>query len=155
MLRLNQIAQSVIPIEDEIARLSTRPFAERAATFNQLRFMISQTGANPADVAVATQIAGVVDQPHSSLLPDGDMFVFGESFPEEVLDCFEPNLRFLVALFRTADARRRDACVGECQHWWHADLSDPDVLEQLAAQERSWWRFWRSVRACRLTRRCS
>ena len=155
MLRLNQIAQGVIPVEDEIARLSTRPFAERAATFNQLRFMISQAGASPADVAVATRNAGLVDQPHSSLLPDGEMFVFGGSFPEEVLGRLEPNLHFLVALFRIADARRREACGGECQHWWHADLSDPDILEQPSVQERSWWRLWRSVRACRLTRRCS
>jgi hypothetical protein len=41
----------------------------------------------------------------------------------------EKSFVLFLGLLAVADGRRRKtACAAGCTHWWHRDLSDPDVV---------------------------
>jgi hypothetical protein len=47
----------------------------------------------------------------------------------------EAAYRWALARFCAADRRRREpVCRGECNHWWHRDLADPDVVAEVVAE---------------------
>src|SRR5262245_43490722 len=96
VLRLNQIAQGVIPIETEIVRLSREMPESRAATFDLLLFVIDQASANTDDVGAAMAETGMVSEPDASLLPTHEEISrFKRTYPPQVLEQFELNFRFL------------------------------------------------------------
>ncbi|WP_420349631.1 DUF5958 family protein [Pelagibius sp.] len=48
----------------------------------------------------------------------------------------QKSFALLVALLRVADDRRRHNCGACTRHWWHRDLSDPSVVEEVVAGRR-------------------
>lgn len=47
----------------------------------------------------------------------------------------EKSFRLLLSLYSIADQRRREnLCDDDCSHWWHSNLSDPAIVNNLLAR---------------------
>jgi hypothetical protein len=95
----------------------------------QLVSMTSQAGAVPDDagqlaslgIPGAERIAGMLRQPFEGFTERIREVAFGDGDPAD-------RYSLVVAWMVLADDRRRAACGGSCQHWWHRDLSNLSVL---------------------------
>jgi hypothetical protein len=57
-----------------------------------------------------------------------EIFVWVESLAPEVR---RSTLRLAAHLLGVKEARRRAQCGVDCRHWWHRDLHDPKVVDDL------------------------
>jgi hypothetical protein len=133
-LFLNQVAQGHHSLPDAKNALENLSEEEQIATLNRLALMVSQAHATPDEVAQAIVESGL--RPTFTpcvLLSKGidrgrlDQVV---SLPANER---QKAFHILVQVFVVADRRRRRDCPTECHHWWHQDLSDPEVLAEVRA----------------------
>jgi hypothetical protein len=95
----------------------------------RLSFMADQASACNDDIPVAIASAGLGSQYLAPWTPTHrGSFQARNLTDQELIDAF----RYLVEVFRIADARRRVKCgAPDCYHWWHQDLGNEDVLREV------------------------
>ena len=135
LLFINQAAQGIVDgdaVAQSFAALSTE---RQCSLLRATGLAALAAGTKPDDVSLAASAAGVKEGIPAFVL-------MGKGVPrlqmEKVLALPETEwsrtFRFLIALLGIADTRRRARCVGGCSHWWHQDLSDPNVVDALAQE---------------------
>lgn len=122
LLYLNQLAQGVRSLDESIRLIQSDILSGRRA-IQYLAFMADQASAKDADVEMAIVSAGL---PHEFSVPlQPSKRRVADVADEQVTSAF----RYLLELYRIADKRRRIQCgAPNCGHWWHQDLSDPQIL---------------------------
>jgi len=122
LLHLNQLAQGVRSLEESITLIERDILSGRNA-IQYLAVMVDQASAEDADMEIAIANAGLPLGFSVPLKPSKRRVA--DVADEEVASAF----RYLLELFRIADKRRRIQCgAPNCGHWWHQDLSDPQIL---------------------------
>ncbi|NJK74341.1 MAG: hypothetical protein HC786_17180 [Richelia sp. CSU_2_1] len=130
---LNQIQQELISQEDAKNWFLSFPIEDRQEILKWLCYMALQARAREEDVSLA--IAKSKLRPTYTpcvLLSKGrlkeQMAKVLKLPPSEYLKAFV----LLVSLLGIADARRYSKdCQDGCSHWWHRDLSDRQVLDEI------------------------
>ena len=130
---VNQVAQEVFSIAEGQSWFNRLEEEQQREVLRDLVYLGLQAGARIEDVPGAIDGASV--KPKDNV---GQMLLVG-SIREKMskvprLPSYELSTGFLLLLhlFRIADARRRAKyCVEGCSHWWHRDLSDPNVIEEV------------------------
>jgi len=127
---LNQIAQGVRPMQEGIALVSRGASAHDA--WISLRMMVCQARPRLHDVEEAIASAGLKPTytPCVLLLKDQRPNQI-EKVAALPANEAEKAFRLLVTVFAVADRRRRESCPANCQHGWHRDFSDPNVLAEI------------------------
>lgn len=122
LLYLNQVAQGVRSLDESMRLIQSDILSGRHA-IQYLAFMADQASAEDADMEMAIASAGL---PHGFSVPfQPSNRRVADVADEEVASAF----RYLLELYRIADKRRRIQCgAPNCGHWWHQDLSDPQIL---------------------------
>lgn len=122
MLKLNQIAQGLIPWDAGVEWFETSTAAEKSVILGDLGFMVHQSHPLVAEVQPAIEKSGLKSTFTPCVLalksdPPERAIHRIVTLPEsERLKSFE----FLLALFSIADRRRRSTvCKSGCTHEWH------------------------------------
>jgi Family of unknown function (DUF5958) len=132
---LNQLAQGIRSMEAGNEWFAGLPVEQRLEVLRTLSHMALQAGARGEDVAPAIKRATLrASHTPCVLLLKGRLAgqlakVLALPPPE-----YEKAFALLLALFAIADQRRRATqCADGCQHWWHQDLSQEQVVNDLRA----------------------
>lgn len=127
---LNQIAQGVRSVDEGLHLITRSDAAEDL--WLALRMMIRQAHPTALDVEEAIVSAGLKPTytPCVLLLKDQRPHQTQRvtALPENE---FEKAFRLLLAVFVIADRRRQQSCPVSCQHGWHHDFADADVLAEI------------------------
>ncbi len=134
---LNQIAQGVRPVQEGNAWFAALPGDRRLEILRWLANMATHAGARMGDAEAAIRDAGLKPTATPSVLLSKDNLPVQLAKIVNLPADEQPKaFRLLTALFRVADARRRAVqCAGGCSHWWHRDLSDGGVVEELLSTD--------------------
>jgi hypothetical protein len=137
---INQLAQRTVDIETGIRwfeSLAPEPVegnSSKRAALQEICYFIAQSHPRPDEISAAIGKSGLKKSvtPCVLLAKDGDPRMHLAkiaSLPDpELLRSF----RLLIALLGVSDARRRrEELPGRCNHWWHLDLSNEDVLRAI------------------------
>ena len=129
---LNQTAQNVITLDDATREFRDLDSAARSDVMHRLYLMTRQSHPLPGEVSLAITESGLKPTftPCVMLLGGNVELQLSRiaKLPDNELD---KAFLLLLTLFRIADTRRRELCGGNCQHWWHQDLSDDAVLRDV------------------------
>lgn len=140
-IKINQIQQELISQEDAKNWFLSFPTAYQQEILQWLSYMVLQAGAREEDVSLA--IAKSKLRPTYTpcvLLTRGrlkeQMAKLLKLPPSESIKTFF----LLMSLLAIADARRYcKYCHYGCSHWWHRDLSDRKILDEI------WREFQQSI----------
>ncbi len=130
---LNQIAQDVIDIEEGERWFLLLGETQRRAVLRELNFMIANAGPRNEDVPDAIAKSGLKKTfTPCVLLKTGEIRIqlakIANLPEDELLKAF----RLLIALLSVCDGRRRrEKPVDTENHWWHRDLTDPQVVARI------------------------
>ncbi len=111
---LNEVAQGRRSAAEAMDAFTTLPGTERTAVLSLLAFMAGQASATSEDVQRAVTSLGLAAdfEPVWKPLP-------GITLPLRENSTDPQQFEYLLTLFSIADARRREACGKDCNHWWH------------------------------------
>lgn len=132
-ITLNQIQQKLISQEDAKNWFLSFPIADRHEILKWLCDMAIQARARDEDISLAiTKSKLRPTYTPCVLLSKGrlkeQMVKVLKLPPSEFLKAFV----LLVSLLGIADARRYSKdCQDGCSHWWHRDLSDRQILDEI------------------------
>ena len=130
---LNQLAQDIVAASSGEKWFDLQGVEDQRRILRGLSNLVLQSSPRPPDAATAVSESGmsptltpcVVIVKHS--LKD-QLAKFPQLAEEELLRAF----RLLIALLRISDARRRAKMpLDLVNHWWHRDLSNPAVVEEI------------------------
>jgi hypothetical protein len=132
-LLVNQIAQGVCPAREGEEWFSALPENEQQEVLRGIANMAVQAGARRDDAEDAVRRSGLKPTVTPCVL------LTKENLPVQLAKIvnlpageYRKAYTLLMALFQIADARRRVIqCAGGCSHWWHRDLSNGRVVEEL------------------------
>jgi hypothetical protein len=138
-LLLNQVAQGVLTAGDGATWFQALQADCQREVLRWLANMATQAGARTEDAEPAIRTAGL----KPTLTPC--VLLTKEYLPVQLAKIVNlpageslKSFRLLMALFQIADARRRAIrCAGGCSHWWHRDLADAGVVDELLAAKVS------------------
>lgn len=131
---LNQIAQGVHSASKGVQWFQVQSTRRRGTILRGLGHMLLQAGANNDDLLHSVSSSGA----KSTLTPC--VFFKKSMRPKEIvakvvnLPENEQKTTFLLLIlaFSSADNRRRkESCSASCRHWWHKDLSRPEILDEI------------------------
>lgn len=130
---LNQIVQGVIAAKDAVVWFLSLADELKRTALRELAAMTLQAGAVPADVEEAVSRSGSKGTcTPAVLLSKGPLKVQVARVIGLPAQEMERSFRLLVSLVAIADERRRATrCDLGCEHWWHQDLSDPRIVDQI------------------------
>jgi hypothetical protein len=136
-LLLNQIAQGVRLAREGEEWFAALPGDRRQEVLRWLANMATHAGARAGDAEAAIRDSGLRPTATPCVLLSKDNLPVQLAKIVHLPAGEQPKaFRLLVALFRIADARRRAIqCAGGCSHWWHRDLSDGGVVEELLSTD--------------------
>ena len=145
-LFLNQLAQGVYSQKIGLTYFNGRAQEEKKLTLKTLAFMASQANANEYDVQTAKEQTNIPAGYVSCFEPPDDCFAgrlcqVNENGSDRRFD--KNDFIFLLTIFQIANDRCRQECGPDCRHWWHRDLGDPAIVEELFPRQRRWWQFWK------------
>jgi hypothetical protein len=134
-LFLNQVSQGIHSHDDLVAWFDKFNTDGQTELLQFMESMISQSHPVPADGPAAVKECGL--KPTMTpcvILSKG----YSKSALSKLLDLPPQEYRklivVLISLFRIADSRRRQSqCTDPDPHWWHWDLSNPDVIAKIRA----------------------
>jgi len=131
---LNQVAQSVRPFDDVTQELAVVSESERLEWMGDLIFAVAQSHPTRVDVDAALAKSGLkVTYTPCVLLRTKPFREALSKIRGLPADETEKSFRALISLLGVADGRRRAKCGSGCHHWWHKDLSDTRVVDELLA----------------------
>jgi hypothetical protein len=130
---LNKLAQGLADLKEGEGWFTSLGERERRDVLRDLNFMILNASPQSADVTEA--IVNSALKPTFTpcvLLSKGEIrqqLAKIANLPEGEL---QKSFRLLIALLGVSDARRRrERPLDTVNHWWHRDLSDPNVIEAI------------------------
>ena len=130
LLYLNRVAQHLIEDAEALASFQCLTIEQRAKTIQSLGIMTQQAHPTLAEATAAIDAGGLKKTftPCRMLLNDNldSQTTRLWQLPNSELD---KSFILLINLYRIADKRRRVECGDECNHWWHQDLTDEDVMQ--------------------------
>jgi hypothetical protein len=136
-IELNRISQRHVSDGDAMTWFRNFSVADQRDVLRVLIYMVLQTRATPADVAHAIDEA---ELKHTLtpcvMLSRGALNVQlskAIQLPESELGAL---FMLLIVLFRIADRRRQLQCGDNCKHWWHRNLGDNDVVDDVRQRYR-------------------
>jgi len=133
VILLNQIAQGIRTIQEGKDWFLSLSVERRLEVLRHVSFLALQASAREEDVPLAIERSGLRrGYTPCVLLLNGRLKIQLAKVcalpPEE----YEKAFILLITLLGIADSRRRTTkCVDGCDHWWHRDLSDEDVLNDI------------------------
>jgi hypothetical protein len=131
-LLLNQVAQGVRPVDLLLAEVDSADESSRLAWFDDLTMAILQSHPAPGEPEQAIALAGLRPTFTPCVLvrtkPVREALAVMRGLPRHETP---KTFRLLIALLGIADGRRRRSCSPVCNHWWHRDLRDDNVIESL------------------------
>lgn len=135
---INQLVQGIHSIEKGVEWFSTYSQNEQLSMLRMCYLFIIESGALPQDVPDAIQTAKLrASFTPCALLSKGTL----KEQIAKVLNLpsteYIKSFRLLIALLSISDSRRRLRCAGKCHHWWHRDLSNPDVIREIKSGSQS------------------
>ena len=129
---LNEIAQGVRPLEDGLKLLAEITPVTRKELWSSLRMMVQQAHPTLEDVEEAIKSSNL----KTSFTPC--VLMLKDQRPHQVQRITqlpeneaEKSFRLLIAVFATADRRRRSSCPKDCCHGWHRDFGDPSIVKEI------------------------
>jgi hypothetical protein len=133
LLKLNRLAQGLIPWEEGVAWFNGQSSREKAAVLRELASIARQSHPRADEVEPAMRLAGLSPTcTPCALLRMATVFP-ERAFPRMIVlpeNEWDKSFRLLLALLAIADARRRNTqCVDGCSHEWH-HLSPPAEDEE-------------------------
>ncbi|MEG4804251.1 DUF5958 family protein [Microcoleus sp. ARI1-B5] len=132
-IAINQIQQELISQEDAKNWFLSFPTEEQQEILQRISYMALQAGAREADVSLA--IARSKLRPTYTpcvLLSKGRLKEQIAKLLKLPASEFIKAFFLLISLLAIADARRYSKyCQDGCSHWWHRDLSDRQVLDEI------------------------
>jgi hypothetical protein len=132
-IRINQAAQGVRSLAETRLWFCEHSSHEQRALIQEVGYLALQAGAVPEDAALAASYAAQKRGSPACVLMSKGVPKVQLSKILELPD--EENLRsfsFLVGLLSVADARRRQtSCATGCQHWWHRNLREKAVVDDI------------------------
>ena len=132
-IAINQIQQELISQQDAKNWFLSFPTEAQKEILQRLSYMALQAGAREADVSLA--IAKSKLRPTYTpcvLLSQGRLKEQMAKLLKLPASEFIKAFFLLISLLAIADARRYSKyCQDGCSHWWHRDLSDRHVLDEI------------------------
>jgi hypothetical protein len=131
-ITLNRIAQGHVLPPIGIEWFETFHEAEQRGVLRILVHMVLQAGGSSQDVAAAIEEAGLKTTYTSCvLLTNGALNVQLAKAVQLPRNELTKLFSLLIALLKIADNRRRMHCRERCRHWWHWDLADEGVIDEI------------------------
>lgn len=132
---INQMAQGIIPRQAGQDWFRPMPLEYKLSILRDLGYMASQAVFRAEDVIEACRKTGLSENfTPCVLMAKGTPKVQLAkvlNLPEHE---YEKVFLLLVGLLSVGDARRRSTkCSSGCTHWWHQNLADPSILEEIAS----------------------
>jgi hypothetical protein len=132
-IAINQIQQELISQQDATNWFLSFPTETQQDILQRLSYMALQAGARETDVSLA--IAKSKLRPTYTpcvLLSKGRLKEQMAKLLKLPASEFIKAFFLLISLLAIADARRYSKyCQDGCSHWWHRDLSDRNVLDEI------------------------
>lgn len=132
-IAINQIQQELISQQDATNWFLSFPTQAQQEILQRLSYMAIQAGARETDVSLA--IAKSKLRPTYTpcvLLSKGRLKEQMAKLLKLPASEFIKAFFLLISLLAIADARRYSKyCQDGCSHWWHRDLSDRNVLDEI------------------------
>lgn len=132
-IAINQIQQELISQQDAKNWFLSFPTKTQQEILQRLSYMALQAGARETDVSLA--IAQSKLRPTYTpcvLLSKGRLKEQMAKLLKLPASEFIKAFFLLISLLAIADARRYSKyCQDGCSHWWHRDLSDRQVLDEI------------------------
>jgi hypothetical protein len=130
---VNQIAQNVVSLTDGAKWFAGHTAEEKRRLLRGINVLVLQASPNPEDASQAvsrSQLKATLT-PCVVLLKPGLKTQLAKlaELPDAQL---EQAFRLLIALLCIADSRRRkEKPLDLVNHWWHRNLADPKVLDDI------------------------
>jgi uncharacterized protein DUF5958 len=129
---LNQLAQGALPIADGEEWFRQQDANARRDILRMLYYFVMQSDAVEVDVAEAIERSGLrATFTPCVLLAKGRLMHQVSKIVNLPASEQAKSFRLLVSLLGVSDRRRRVKCGEGCAHWWHRDLSNSSVLEEV------------------------
>ena len=132
-ITINQIQQELISQEDAKNWFLSFPNEGQQDILQRLSYMTIQAGAREEDVSLAiTKSKLRATYTPCVLLSKGRLKEQMAKILKLPSSEFIKTFFLLISLLAIADARRYDKyCQDGCSHWWHRDLSDRKILDEI------------------------
>lgn len=133
---INQTAQGIVPLDSGAKWFDALDEDRRRSTLREVAVLILQASADTGDVPSAVESAKISAKSTPVVLagrpPLRTQLAKIANLPYSELPV---AFRLFVALLGVADQRRRSRCGPVCAHWWHLDLADKEVIDDLLRRE--------------------
>jgi hypothetical protein len=143
---LNQLALGIEPMEEGFAWFQQLSAEDKRGVLRRLVYFIAQSGAVGSDAMPAIELSKLkptltpcrilVAASASDALGSGAIRSAASKLAALPDSEVEKSFSLLLALLGISGTRQRNLRHDETK-WWHSDLSDPKVIEQLLSQGRS------------------
>lgn len=136
-LFLNHVAQGIVTSKAGEEWFSSLAVDGQQETLRWIANMSVQAGARTEDAGAAIKESGLKPTHTPCVLLSRDNLSVQlakiVNLPSaEFLEAY----KLLMPLFRIADSRRHQTqCAKGCLHWWHRDLSNADVVEEIRSAQ--------------------
>lgn len=130
---LNQLAQDIVDISDGEAWFRALEIDEKRSVLRDLNYLVLQSSPQQSDADEAISSSGLSPKytPCVVLSKPGlkvQLTRLAQLPDQELSRAF----RLLIRLLAIADGRRRaKGNLDLVNHWWHRDLSDPTIVEEI------------------------
>lgn len=129
---VHRLAQRLLPIAEGVEWFEGLSAAEQRGVLSALVSFASDAAAEESDADAALESSGLpAELAPGVALGTGSIFARLSKLMQLPKEENTRVFRLLIKVLALADARRRVECGAGCPHWWHRDLSDPDVVADL------------------------
>ncbi len=134
-IQLNRIKQRVVSLEDGQNWFNGLSAESRKSVLQLLNFVTLQAGAIREDVQRAIDTSGLkASYTPCVLYLRGDLRLASAKALNLPVQEYTKLFRLLLSMYSLADDRRLSHCGVSCNHWWHRDLADEFVVDEIREQ---------------------
>ena len=135
LIMLNRLAQGHVSVRYGVEWFSDHSEVDQREILRLLVHASLQSGATAADVPAAIERAELkrTFTPCVQLLK-GQLNIQLSKVVRLPMQELEKSFKLLLSLLAISDRRRREKCGNKCSHWWHRDLRDVHVIEEVREQ---------------------
>lgn len=133
---INKVAQGFEQMENAIVWFSDLPEQAKLDVLRYLSYLVIQAGANQEDVTEAVHRAQLKNTlTPCVLLLTGVLKIQISKALQLPASEYRHVFLLLLSIFSVADdRRRREKCKNSCNHWWHQDLQQNEVVNEIKRQ---------------------
>jgi hypothetical protein len=130
---LNQVVQGIHDVDRAVEWFRGHEAEEQVHILQQVGYIAIEAGATAADALNAAEMVGVKSGTPACVMmskqPSKTQLAKVLGLPEAER---QRSFAFLLGLLIVADERRRETkCQGKCSHWWHRDLRNQEVVNDI------------------------